>query len=135
MIWTLASMLKSHVLYFFSNYVQHINDINDTRFPWFERQRIQKNISWTSSMEYHLRIEAQKKLWFGPLQLCLSDHVLHFFQIISNTLMIFVTHFFHGLNVRIKKIYISWTSSMEYHLRIEAQNKIKKTMIWTLFPW
>jgi len=51
MIWTLASMLKSHVLYFFSNYVQHINDINDTRFPWFERQRIQKKISCTSFME------------------------------------------------------------------------------------
>ena len=53
------------------------------------------------------RSTKSKRLWFGPLQLCLSTHVLHFFQIMSNTLMILVTHFFHGLNVKeSKKNYI-----------------------------
>ena len=54
-------MLKCPCSAFFSNYVQHINDICDTLFPWFERQRIKKNISCTNSMEYRLKIEAQNK--------------------------------------------------------------------------
>ena len=44
MIWTLATMLKCPCsAFFFSNYVQHFNDIRDTLFSWFERQRIKKN--------------------------------------------------------------------------------------------
>jgi len=42
------------------------------------------------------RITKSKKLLFRPLQLCLIAHVLHFFKIMSNTLMISVTHFFHS---------------------------------------
>ena len=55
-----------------------------------------------------------------------------FLKIMCNTLVIFVTHFFHSLNVKESKKNISCTSSMENHLKIEAQNKKKKTMIWTL---
>jgi len=44
MIWTLATMLKCPCSAFFSNYVQHINDIHDKLFPWFECQIIQNKI-------------------------------------------------------------------------------------------
>ena len=46
------------------------------------------------------RSTKSKKLWFKSLQLWLSTHVLHFFKIMSNTLMIFMTRFFNGLNVK-----------------------------------
>ena len=42
MIWTLATMLKCPCSAFFSNYVEHINNILDTLFICFELQRIQK---------------------------------------------------------------------------------------------
>ena len=46
-------------------------------------------------------------LWFEPLQLRLSTHVLHFLKIMSNTLVIFLTRFFYGLKVKeSKKNYI-----------------------------
>ena len=64
-----------------------------------------------------------KKLWFGPMQLCLSAHVLHFFKIMSNTLMIFVTHFSYSLNIIESKKKIPCTSSMDKHLKIGAQNR------------
>ena len=71
------------------------------------------------------RSTKSKKLWFRPLQLCLSAHVLHFFKIMSNTLMIFVTNFFHSLNVKKIQKNISCTSSMDNHLKIKAQNRKK----------
>ena len=43
MIWTFTTMLKCPCSTFLLNYVQHINDIRDTFFPYFERQRIKKN--------------------------------------------------------------------------------------------
>ena len=44
MIWTLTTMLKYPCSAFFPNYVEHINDIRDTLFTCFERQRIQKQL-------------------------------------------------------------------------------------------
>jgi len=44
MIWTLATMRKYPCSAFFSNYVQHFNDIHDTLFSCFERQKIQKKL-------------------------------------------------------------------------------------------
>jgi len=44
MIWTLTTMLKYPCSAFFPNYVEHINDIRDTLFLWFECQRIQKKL-------------------------------------------------------------------------------------------
>ena len=61
MIWTLTTMLKYPCSTFFSNYVQHFNDIRDTLFTWFECQRIKKIISCSSSMGYHLKIQEQNK--------------------------------------------------------------------------
>jgi len=59
------------------------------------------------------RSKKSKKLWFEPLQLWLSTHVLHFLKIMSNTLMIFVTRFFYGLIVIQSKKIISSTCSFE----------------------
>ena len=64
-----------------------------------------------------------KKLWFGSLTLLLSVNVVHFFKIMSNRLMIFMTHFFHCLDIRESKRKISWTISMDDYLKIGAQNR------------
>jgi len=61
MIWTLTTMLKFPCSAFFSNYVQHINDFRDTLFHGLNVKESKKNISCTSFMEYHLKIEAQNK--------------------------------------------------------------------------
>ena len=51
-----------------------------------------------------------------------------FFKIMSNTLMIFVTHFFPYFELqRIQKKNMSCTNSMDNHLKIGAQNQ--KSMI------
>jgi len=69
------------------------------------------------------RSTKSKKLWFEPLQLWLSILVLHFFKIMSKGLMIFVTHFFYGLNVKkSKKNYIVH----QFH-GITPQNKSTKS--------
>jgi len=44
MILTLVTMLKCPCSAFFLNYAEHINDIRDTVFLWFEHQRIQKKL-------------------------------------------------------------------------------------------
>jgi len=75
-----------------------------------------------------------KELWFEPLLLWLSTHVLHFLKIMSNTLMMFVTHFFYGLNVKeSKKNYIVH----QFH-GITTQNrntKSKKLLFEPLQLW
>ena len=68
-----------------------------------------------------------KKLWFGPLQLCLRAHVLHFFKIISNTLMMFVTHFFYSLNVKEskKKYFVH-----QFHRLTPQNTSTKSKKLW-----
>ena len=95
-----------------------------------ERQRIQKKlfsapVPSTNTSKYKYKIK--KKLWFGPLQLCLRAHVLHFFKIMSNTLIMFVTHFFYSLNVKeFKKNYFVH----QFH-RIAPQNtSTKSKKLW-----
>ena len=71
-----------------------------------------------------IRITKTKNLWFGPLKQYLSVHVMHFFKIISNTLLIFVTHFFLILNVKESKKNIMH----QFHgqrPQIRRKNKIK----------
>ena len=56
MIWTLATMLKCLCFAFLKNYVQHINDIHETLFQYFEHERIQKYIyrapvPWTTTLK------------------------------------------------------------------------------------
>ena len=79
----------------------------------------------TNTSKYKYKIK--KKQWFGPLQLCLRTHVLHFFKIMSNTLMMFVTHFFYSLNVKeSKKNYFVH----QFH-RITPQNtSTKSKKLW-----
>ena len=87
MIWTLTTMLKYPCSAFFPNYVEHINDIRDTLFLWFERLRIQKKIiSCTSFMRYHLKIQAQNKKNYD------SD-TFSMVIISKNPKKIFVTHY------------------------------------------
>ena len=62
MIWTLATMLKCPCSAFFSNYVEHINDICDTLFLCFECQRIQKKLyheptPWDITSKYKHKIK------------------------------------------------------------------------------
>ena len=73
--------LSSHVLYFLLNYVQHINDIRDTPFPFFGRQRIKKKniMNQFHGQPTQYRGTKSKKLRFGSLQLCLKSHVQYFF--------------------------------------------------------
>ena len=73
------------------------------------------------------RSTKSKKLWFGPLQLCLSAHVLHFFKIFPNILMIFVTHFFHIFKVKeVKKIYIM----PQFHVQRSQNISTKSKKLW-----
>jgi len=94
--------LSTHVLHFFKN-MSNTLIIFVTRFFYGLNVKESKKIYFVH--QFH-GITPQntntksKKLWFEPLQLCLSAHVLHFFKIMSNTLMIFMTPFFYGLNVK-----------------------------------
>ena len=77
------------------------------KFPIQEREETQKKKRKKIPNKRVGESKKSKKLLFEPLQLWLSTHVLHFLKIMWNTLMIFVTRFFYGLNViESKKNYI-----------------------------
>jgi len=121
--------LSAHVLHFFSNYVKDINNICDSFFYGLNVKESKKNyfVHHFHGITPQNTSTKSKKLWFGPLQLCLSAHVLHFFQIMSNTLMIFVTLFFYGLNVKeSKRIYFMH----QFHGITPQNTSTKSKKLW-----
>ena len=105
-----AIMLKCSCSAFFFKIMSNKLVIFVTHF--FHRLNIKESKKKNIVHKFHEqppqnRSTKSKKSWFGPLQLCLSAHVMYFFKIMSNTLMIFITHFFHSLNIKeSKNIYI-----------------------------
>ena len=60
------------------------------------------------------------------LKQCLSGHIMHFFKIISNTLLISMIHVFRSLNIKESK---KKNIMHQLHEQPPQIRRIKKTMI------
>jgi len=131
--------LSTHVLHFFKNML-NTSMIFVTHFFYSLNVKESKN-NYTMHQFHGIapqkRSTKSKKILFEPLQLCLSSHVLQFFQIMSNTLMIFMTHFFYGLNVKEskKKLYrapVPWNNTSKYKYMGKITIQIDNTLHYEL---
>jgi len=127
MIWTLATMLKCPCSAFFSNYVEHINDICDSFFLWFECQRIQKKlfyapVPWNNTSKYKYKIKKKTMIWTlatmlqCPCSALFSNYVEHINDICDSFFLWFERQ---TIQKKLFRSPVPWNNNSKYKYKIK----------------